>query len=282
MKGRFNQLTIYLILACVVFYYLMLAALVFSAAPHVPASVNIAWPYLPVVELYLATIVIGYFLGSLPFGLWITNAITGRDVRKVGSGKTGMTNVMRVAGRKAAAFSLILDMAKSAFAVLCAYLVFSSGYAASHSATIFRDSAMALGAISAITGHTWSMFLKFKGGRGVSTFIGGLLAMYWQAAVIGGIVTLGIGFRTKYMSMGSIIGAVTAFIVLMSFSILRITFLGPYPDFAYVLYAMVGAIFIYVIHRDNIIRLFNGTERKIEDKSKSKTGDNSTPSGNPQ
>jgi glycerol-3-phosphate acyltransferase PlsY len=80
------------------------------------------------------------------------------------------------------------------------------------------------------------------------------------------------------MSMGSIIGAVTAFIVLMSFSILKITFFGPYPAFVYVLYAMAGAIFIYVIHRDNIIRLLNGTERKIEDKSN--TG-SSPPSCNP-
>ncbi len=229
--------------------------------------------------LYVAVILIGYLFGSIPFGLLIGKAFAGTDVRQVGSGKMGMTNVMRTAGKKAAALSLLLDMAKSAFAVLAAALIFSSDYAKSLSATPWRDSAMALAALSAIFGHTWSVFLKFRGGRGVSTFIGGMLAMYWQAAVIGGALTLFIGFRTKYMSMGSIIGAVTAFIVLMSFSILKITFFGPYPDFAYVLYAMVGAIFIYVIHRDNIIRLFNGTERKIEDKSN--TG-GSTPSSNPE
>lgn len=268
MKSRFNQLTIYVILACVIYYYLMLATLVFSTAPHVTPSVKITWPYFPFVELFLAAIIIGYLLGSLPFGLWVTNAFAGKDVRQVGSGKIGMTNVMRAAGKKVAFLSLLLDMAKSAFAVLCVYLIFSSDYAKSLDATAWRNSAMAIGALSAISGHTWSVFLKFRGGRGVSTFIGGLLAMYWQAAVIGGLLTLFIGFRTKYMSMGSIIGAVTAFIILMSFSILKITFFGPYPDFTFVLYAMVGAIFIYVIHRDNIIRLFNGTERKIEDETK--------------
>lgn len=128
---------------------------------------------------------------------------------------------------------------------------------------------MVVAALCAIVGHAWSVFLKFKGGRGVATFIGGLLVMYWQAAVISGVLTLVIGFRTKYMSMGSIIGAVTAFILLMAFSILQIDFFGPYPAFVYVLYAMAGAIFIYVIHRDNVARLFNGTERKIDDKTNS-------------
>ena len=219
--------------------------------------------------LYAATVLIGYLLGSIPFGLLVGKAFAGADIRQVGSGKTGMTNVMRVAGKKVAFLSLLLDMAKSAFAVLCAHFIFSGSYAESVGAVPWRESAMVLAALSAICGHAWSVFLKFKGGRGVATFIGGLFVMYWQAAVIGGILTLVIGFRTRYMSMGSIIGAVTAFIVLMSFSILRITFFGPYPAFVYVLYAMAGAIFIYVIHRDNIIRLFNGTERKIDDKTQS-------------
>jgi glycerol-3-phosphate acyltransferase PlsY len=219
-----------------------------------------------IAGLYVAAILIGYLLGSVPFGLLVGRAFTGTDVRQIGSGKIGMTNVMRTAGRKAAALSLLLDMAKSAFAVLCAHLLFSSAYAESIGATPWRESAMVLAAFAAILGHAWSVFLKFKGGRGVATFIGGLLVMYWQAALIGGILTLVIGFRTRYMSMGSIIGAVTAFVILMAFSILQIDFLGPYPAFIFVLYAMVGAIFIYVIHRDNIIRLFKGTERKIDEK----------------
>jgi len=222
-----------------------------------------------IAVLFSATVLIGYLLGSIPFGLIIGKAFTGKDVRQIGSGKIGMTNVMRAAGKKAAALSLLLDMAKSALAVLCAHLIFSSPYAESIGVTsTVRESAMAVAALSAIGGHTWSVFLRFKGGRGVGTFIGGLFVMYWQAAVIGGGLMLLIGIRTRYMSMGSIIGAVTAFIVLMSFSILQIQLFGPYPAFVYVLYAMVGAIFIYVIHRDNVIRLFNGTERRIDEKPK--------------
>jgi glycerol-3-phosphate acyltransferase PlsY len=221
-----------------------------------------------ITVLYVTTVLLGYFLGSIPFGLLIGKAFSGKDIRQVGSGKIGMTNVMRAAGKKAAALSLVLDMAKSAFAVLCAHLIFSSSYADSIGAGPWRESAMVLAALAAIAGHTWSVFLKFKGGRGVGTFIGGLLVMYWQAAVIGGGLMILIGIRTRYMSMGSIIGAVTAFIVLMSFSILGITFFGPVPDFVYVLYAMIGAIFIYVVHKDNVVRLFNGTERRIDDKPK--------------
>jgi acyl phosphate:glycerol-3-phosphate acyltransferase len=221
-----------------------------------------------IVMLFLAVVLIGYLLGSIPFGLFIGKTFAGKDIRQIGSGKIGMTNVMRAAGKKAAALSLLLDMAKSAIAVLCARLIFTSPYGVSLSANNWKESAMVLAALAAVGGHTWSVFLRFKGGRGVGTFIGGLLLMYWQAAVIGGGLMLLIGFRTKYMSMGSIIGAVTAFIVLMSFCILQITFFGPVPNFVYVLYAMIGAIFIYVVHRDNIIRLFNGTERKIDDKTK--------------
>jgi acyl phosphate:glycerol-3-phosphate acyltransferase len=218
-----------------------------------------------ILLLYLIVIVIGYVLGSIPFGLLVGKAFAGRDVRKVGSGKTGMTNVMRTAGKKAAYLSLVLDMAKSAFAVLAAQMIFSSPFARTFNAEYWRDSAMVVAALASICGHAWSVFLKFKGGRGVATFIGGLMVMYWQAAVISGILTLTIGFRTKYMSMGSIIGAVTAFILLMSFSILQIDFFGPYPAFVYVLYAMTGAIFIYVVHKDNVVRLLSGTERKIDD-----------------
>jgi glycerol-3-phosphate acyltransferase PlsY len=105
----------------------------------------------------------------------------------------------------------------------------------------------------------------------VATFVGGLFALYWPAGIVGGAFILGIGFRTKYMSLGSIIGAVTAFIMLMSFYIARLDFLKPHPPFEYVIFSMISAIFIYVMHRDNILRLFNGTERKLGEKIKAET-----------
>jgi glycerol-3-phosphate acyltransferase PlsY len=81
-----------------------------------------------------------------------------------------------------------------------------------------------------------------------------------------------IGYITKYMSLGSIIGAVTSFIILMGLNVTKTSFLRPaYPAFEYVIYAMIGAIFIYVMHRDNIMRLWSGTERKLDEKAKAKT-----------
>jgi glycerol-3-phosphate acyltransferase PlsY len=233
------------------------------------------------VFMYFAVAVIGYLLGSIPFGLLIGKRFGKTDVRQIGSGKTGMTNVMRAAGKKAAALSLVLDIAKGAAAVLVASFIFRHYTQANDSVFTWIGSAKVLAAFSAIAGHNWSIFLRFKGGRGVATFMGGLLALYWPAGVIGGLCVLGIGIRTKYMSLGSIIGAVSAFILIMSLNILRVDFftLAPYPRFEYVIFSMAGAIFIYVIHRDNIVRLYNGTERKIGEKVKTE----SSPSpGNPR
>lgn len=217
--------------------------------------------------LFFAVVIIGYLLGSIPFGLFIGKLFAKKDVRQVGSGKIGMTNVMRTAGKKAAAVSLILDILKGSAAVAVASILFRGD---KELVGIFTpmESAKVLAAMAALAGHVWPIFLKFKGGRGVATFFGGLAALYWPGALIGGLCVLGLGFRTKYMSLGSIIGAVVAFILIMALDILKLNFLGPYPPFEYVVFSMVGAVFIYVMHRDNIMRLFNGTERKIGDKKK--------------
>jgi acyl phosphate:glycerol-3-phosphate acyltransferase len=217
--------------------------------------------------LYFIVVVIGYLLGSIPFGLFVGRIFAKKDVRQVGSGKIGITNVLRAAGKKAAALSLVLDVLKGSIAVAVAALIFRND---KEMVGLFTpmETAKVLGAMSALAGHVWPVFLKFKGGRGVATFFGGLAALYWPAAVIGGVCTLGIGLRTKYMSLGSIIGAVIAFILIMTLDVLKINFLGPHPPFEYVVFSMIGAVFIYVMHRDNIIRLFAGTERRIGEKAK--------------
>jgi glycerol-3-phosphate acyltransferase PlsY len=221
--------------------------------------------------LILAVMLMGYLLGAIPFGVMISRRFAKKDLLQEGSGKTGMTNVLRTAGKKAAALSLILDIGKGALTVALAGAVFGGKHAVNMDILDWKEFAKVMAAASAIFGHSWSVFLKFKGGRGVATFMGCLAAMYWPAAALGGICVLGLGFRTKYMSLGSIIGAVAAFIMLMAFYVLRdrlkVSFF-PVPYFEYVVFAMCGAIFIYVMHRDNIMRLFNGTERKIGEKVK--------------
>ena len=231
------------------------------------------------ITLIIVTAVIGYLIGSIPFGVIISKRFAKTDLLQVGSGKTGTTNVLRAAGKKAAALALILDIGKGAVSVALAGIIMGNDYALSAGTQPWIAFSKALAAAAAISGHSWSVFLRFKGGRGVATLMGGLAALYWPAGAIGGICVLGLGFRTKYMSLGSIIGAVTASIMLTAFYILNIEFLNPVPPFEYVVFAMMGAIFIYVMHRDNILRLFNGTERRIGEKIKTETA---APSPNPK
>jgi glycerol-3-phosphate acyltransferase PlsY len=221
--------------------------------------------------MYIAVVLIAYLLGSIPFGLLIGRKFANKDVRQVGSGKIGMTNVLRTAGKKAAALSLVLDIAKGVLSVVFAGLIFHGRTQTIAGIFTPLESAKVVGALSALAGHSWSVFLKFRGGRGVATFMGGLAALYWPAGLVGGVFVLGIGFRTKYMSLGSLIGAVTAFIMLMSLWVLHVNSLKPYPPFEYVVFSLIGVLFIWTMHRDNILRLFNGTERKIGDKAKAET-----------
>jgi glycerol-3-phosphate acyltransferase PlsY len=220
--------------------------------------------------LYIAVIIMGYLMGSLPFGVVIGRMLGKTDIRNVGSGKTGMTNVLRVAGKKGAALSLIFDVGKGIAAVVLSNLVFTSGYA--ESLTSAPETAMLYAqigaAFAAIAGHTWSVFLRFKGGRGVNTFLGGMMAMYWPAAIVGGGIMIIVGLISKYMSLGSITGAVVAFIMLIILNYLKVNMVGLYPYIQYVIYAMVGAVFIYMVHRDNIQRLVTGKERRIDEKAK--------------
>jgi acyl phosphate:glycerol-3-phosphate acyltransferase len=219
--------------------------------------------------MYVAVAVIGYLCGSIPCGVLISKRLGNKDVREIGSGKIGMTNVLRAAGKKAAALSLILDIIKGLLSVVIAGLIFKNQKDTVAVIFTMNESAKVLAALAALAGHSWSVFLKFKGGRGVATFMGGLAALYWPAALLGGILIFLIGIRTKYMSMGSLIGAVAAFFMLTAFYVLKIDFLHPNAmPFEYVVYAVIGVLFIWVMHRDNIFRLYNGTERKIGEKVK--------------
>jgi glycerol-3-phosphate acyltransferase PlsY len=216
-----------------------------------------------IVALYVAVALIGYLLGSIPFGVLISKLSTKTDITQVGSGKTGMTNVLRTAGRKAAALSLVLDIAKGAVSVIIARLLVGDSY----------PSAQALAALAVLVGHSWSVFIKFKGGRGVASFLGTLLPMCWPVAIISGLIMIFVALISKYMSLGSITGAIFAFIILIPLYILDIGSI----EYEYLIYALIGAIFITVMHHDNIRRLLAGTERKLGQKVEA---DNSPSSGN--
>ncbi|GAI78489.1 unnamed protein product, partial [marine sediment metagenome] len=130
-----------------------------------------------IVKLVLV-VVIGYLLGSIPIGYLLSRRHAKVDVRAHGSGKTGATNVLRTAGRKLALLVAVLDISKGALAVVIAGLIVGSEYLLVGDSGLWwlLASAQVLAALAAVAGHIWSPFLKFKGGRGVATFFGGLVA----------------------------------------------------------------------------------------------------------
>jgi glycerol-3-phosphate acyltransferase PlsY len=216
------------------------------------------------IAKFVAVVILGYLLGSIPVGLLLARRQAKVDVREHGSGKIGATNVLRTAGRKSAAVVAALDLLKGALAVVFAGLIVSKGYLVVGGFGLGSLVAQVLAALAAIAGHNWSVFLRFRGGRGVAPFFGGLIALCPPAAIFGGeIIIIGAGL-TKYVSLGSIAGAVGAYAILVP-----LTILNGFPV-EYLFYALVGAIIIFVMHRDNIRRLISGKERKLGEKVETK------------
>ena len=213
-----------------------------------------------IIAKFAAVIVLGYLLGSIPFGMLVARRMVRVDVRQYGSGKVGMTNVLRAAGKKAAALVLALDVFKGLLAVVFAGLIFGKSYLVVGNFALGMLVAQVLAALAAIAGHNWSVFLRFKGGRGVATFFGGLTALCPPAAIFGAeIFVLGAGL-TRYASLGSIAAAVGTYAILVP-----LTIMNGFP-IEILAYALAGTILIFIMHRDNIIRLTSGRERKLGDK----------------
>jgi len=215
-----------------------------------------------IIAKFTAVVIIGYLLGSIPFGVLIGKRSAKVDIRQYGSGKIGATNVLRVAGKKAAAMVIVLDVLKGALAVVFAGLIISRSYLVVGGFGLGMLTAQCLAALAAMAGHNWSVFLKFQGGRGVATFFGGLIALCPVVALFGGeVMIIGVGL-TRFASLGSIAGAVGIYTIL-----LPLTILNGFP-IEYLAYALIGTIVIIVMHRDNIVRLISGKERKLDVKIK--------------
>jgi len=213
-----------------------------------------------IIIKFVAVVVLGYLIGSIPFGVLVGKLLTGRDIRKYGSGKMGATNVMRTAGRKAAAVVALLDVLKGVLAVLFAMLIIKNDFLIIGDVAIGVLVGEILAALAAMAGHNWPVFTKFRGGRGVATYFGGLVAICPAAAIFGGeVLIIGAGL-TRFASLGSIAGVVGAYTVLVP-----LTIVNGFP-FAILLYTLVGGLFIIIMHRDNIVRLFKGKERKLDEK----------------
>ena len=212
-----------------------------------------------IVAKFAAVIILGYLLGSIPVGILITKRFNRVDVTEYGSGKTGATNVLRVAGKKMAAIVLALDVLKGALAVVFAGLIIGREYFVVADVGLGVIFGQCLAALAAMAGHNWSIFLKFRGGRGVATFFGGLIALCPVVAIFGGeVFIIGVGL-SRFASLGSISGVVGTYTILVP-----LTILNGFP-IEYLIYALIGTIAIIVMHKDNIARLLAGRERKLGD-----------------
>ena len=214
-----------------------------------------------IIAKFTVVVLIGYLLGSIPFGAIMGKWLARVDLREHGSGKTGATNVLRTAGKHAALVVVLFDVLKGVLAVAVAGLIVSRSYLVIGNIGLGMVTAQVLAALAAMAGHNWSVFLKFRGGRGVATFFGGLIALSPMVAIFGGQVFILGAALTRFASLGSIAGVVGTYSILVP-----LTILNGFP-IEYLIYALVGTITIIIMHRDNITRLLSGTERKLGEKA---------------
>ena len=199
---------------------------------------------------YIGVIIGSYLIGSIPSGMAI-GKLRGIDIREYGSGNIGTTNVLRTLGARFGAIVLVADVLKGVIAVLLARYIIET-----------PTGEMAAG-FAAVAGHDWSLFLKFKGGRGVATSLGALLPMAMPApltGVVGLAVFILITVASRYVSLASMGGSVAAVVAMAVF-----VGLDRVP-WQYLVYIVVVVALIIYQHRDNIARLRAGTESKMGQK----------------
>jgi|SRR5579862_5969038 len=182
---------------------------------------------------------LGYLFGSIPFGLVLTRLAGTPDIRSIGSGNIGATNVLRTGRRSLAAATLVGDALKGTAAVVLARSLFGP------------DAALAA-ALGALLGHIFPVWLKFQGGKGVATFIGLLIALAWPAAIAFCLIWLAVAALTRYSSLAGLVASAAALGVVWLVAERQTTMLLGFLT-----------LLLWVMHRSNIARLLNGTERKI-------------------
>ena len=187
----------------------------------------------------LLALAFGYLLGSIPFGLLFTKLAGAGDIRAIGSGNIGATNVLRTGRKGLAAATLICDALKGTLAVL------ATQHAAGHEAALVAG-------FGAFLGHLFPVWLGFKGGKGVATYIGLLIGIAWQGALIFCGLWLVVAFLSRYSSLSALVASALTPIALLGLGL-------PGPA---ALFFLLG-ILLWIMHRANIQRLLNGTEGKI-------------------
>ena len=208
----------------------------------------------------LALVLVGYLVGALPFGMLAGRLAGGVDLRQTGSRRTGATNTLRTLGWRWAAAVLLLDLAKGAAAVVLARALYAAGPPAS------AEWVQAAAGLAAVVGHNWSVFIGFRGGRGVAPSAGGMLVISpLTLLVILPLVGLVI-LRTRYVSLGSLVAAVGAPLVTAGLAT------AGAAGWAAVAYAIACGLLIILAHVDNVARLRTGTERRIGEREAAADG----------
>ena len=182
--------------------------------------------------------VYSYLLGSIPFGLVLTKIFLKKDIRKIGSGNIGTTNVLRTGKKSLAASTLLLDLMKGYFSIIITFTYF--------------ENLISYSALICFIGHIFPVWLKFKGGKGVATYLGVILALSYKFFLIFGITWLVLSFLFRYASLSSIISSLIVFVYSYFFI----------NNFSLILF--IFFVIIIYTHRENIVRLKNSEESKIK------------------
>ena len=194
------------------------------------------------IGTYIAALAVGYLLGSIPFGLLVTRFAGTEDLRSIGSGNIGATNVLRTGRKGLAAATLVCDVLKGTVAVLIA-------------GSFGGPEAAMLAGLGAFVGHLFPVWLKFRGGKGVAVYIGVLIGLFWPAGLVFGVVWLATAATSRYSSLSSLVASFVTPIFLWWFG---------HPALASLF--VVLTLLVFYVHRENIKRLQAGTEGKIGQK----------------
>ena len=182
--------------------------------------------------------VYSYILGSIPFGLVLTKIFLKKDIREIGSGNIGTTNVLRTGKKSLAVTTLMLDLLKGYFSIIITFTYF--------------ENLISYSALICFIGHIFPVWLKFKGGKGVATYLGVILALSYKFFLIFGITWLVLSFLFRYASLSSIVSSLIVFVYSYFFI----------NNFSLILF--IFFIIIVYTHRENIVRLKNSEESKIK------------------
>lgn len=205
---------------------------------------------------YIIIAVIAYLIGSINFSIILSKRMAGFDIREKGSGNAGTTNMLRAVGKKAAVITLICDILKGVVSILIAVL------AGKIIKNLDNALLVQLAGIFVIIGHTFPIFFKFKGGKGIATSLGVLLMTNWQIGLICLIFALVLMALTKMVSVGSIAAAIL-FPILVAFIDQNYIVPTSNSNWSYLVFSIIVALLVIFNHRANVQRILNGTENRL-------------------